>query len=242
MLHTGGMNTQSAPPRPYPFTLDQVTGKTSPPAVSEEEDRQRWEAVDAGQTPGEMSWKSVFTSLYGGDLSSTYSSRALHLQANGDEPETLAEMCTSPRSLVHLRDTEGMDTAEVAEHAVLLHEVAIYFAYWQERVLAKRAGYVVSLRGQGWTQVQIASLLGMTKQRVHAILEGRPTVGDEGARRRVVPLTPMEARVDRARAQADSEGDSEGDAQEQVAQTVRRAHQMDRAVGRGDEGRGGVTS
>lgn len=215
MLHPRDMNTQSTPPRPYPFTLDQVTGKAPPPAVSEEEDRQRWEAVDAGQTPGEMSWKSVFASLYGGDLSSTYSARALHLQANGDEPETLAEMCTNPRSLVHLRDAEGMGVGEVAEHAVLVHEVAIYFAYWQERVLAKRAGYVVSLREQGWTQVWIASLLGVTKQRVHAILGGQPPMRVGGEPYALTSLVERERKEDSL---------------------------MDRAVGRGDEGRGGVTS
>lgn len=170
------------PRRAYPFTLDQVTGKNPPPPLSEEEERQGWEAVDAaGPDPDEdrLGWEGTLSSLYNDGMDQTYPARALHLQNNGDSPETLMEMCQMPQQLRLLRDPEEMDADEAEEHATLINEVAVYFAYWENRVMEHRNRYIVRLWALGWTQPQIASLLGLTKQRVHTILESQPPLEEE---------------------------------------------------------------
>lgn len=119
-------------------------------------------------------WEYTFATLYADALGHTYPARAHYLQSHEATPPSLMEACASPRVMRMFQDPEDMDVQAVEEQAAFLNEVAAYFAYWENRAMEHRNNHVVRLRELGWGMPQIASLLGLSKQRVHVILEAAP--------------------------------------------------------------------
>lgn len=170
------MTDSPRPAHAYPFTLEQITGaRPAPPHPGAEEEMKQWEELpeldEASEGEG---WEYTFATLYADALGHTYPARAHYLQSHEATPPSLMEACASPRVMRMFQDPEDMDVQAVEEQAAFLNEVAAYFAYWENRAMEHRNNHVVRLRELGWGMPQIASLLGLSKQRVHVILEAAP--------------------------------------------------------------------
>lgn len=195
---------KSRPQRPYPFTVDQVTGKTPIPLLTMEEDLKRWAELDALEEVNPLQddgrgYGDVFNELYdGGNMDDSHADRALYLHAHGVNPQSLFEVCMYPKEIKLYGPGSEADAEDAQFSAAMLHEASVYFAFWARTIMTKRNEYIHRLRDLGWTQPEIASLLGVSKQRVHSILNS-PTAPslDEGYERRElynpeVPDSPSE--------------------------------------------------
>lgn len=170
------MTDSTRPTHTYPFSLEQITGsRPAPPRPNLEEEERQWDALpELPDAQSGMGWDYTFSTLYDGALDQTYAARAHYLQSHEATPPSLMEACASPRVMRMFQDPEDMDAQAVEEQAAFLNEVAAYFAYWENRAMEHRNNHIVRLRELGWGMPQIASLLGLSKQRVHAILEAAP--------------------------------------------------------------------
>lgn len=186
------MTDSPRPAHAYPFTLEQITGaRPAPPHPGAEEEMKQWEELpeldEASEGEG---WEYTFATLYADALGHTYPARAHYLQSHEVTPLSLAETCASPQRMRLFLTPEDLDAQGVESQAAYLNEVAAYFAYWGNQVMERRNRHIVRLRELGWGMPQIASLLGLSKQRVHAILES--TESDSGETVRVSNFAPEE--------------------------------------------------
>lgn len=107
----------------------------------------------------------------GGKL--TYLKRAARLSDYGWEPADLERLCSNPRELAKLPESDSLDNAgEKAEaFAALVHEASMYYGNGSTVALYRRSMYVARLSALGWSQTQLGSLIGVTKQRVQVMLK-----------------------------------------------------------------------
>lgn len=111
--------------------------------------------------------------LFSGAGRATYLKRAERLGNYGWVPEDLRRVCSNPREVAQLPGSDYSVTSEDQAEALaaLVHEASIYYSNGHSLALSLRLSYVARLSTSGWALSEVASLLGMTRQRVHAMLK-----------------------------------------------------------------------
>lgn len=159
---------------PYPF-IDPVAAL---PVGTPETINSAWAAADF---PAKQEWADLYMELFSGAGKQTYLKRAARLSDYGWEPEDLERVCSNPRELAKLPKVDSLlpDADSVVKMekeaealAALVHEASMYYGNGSAMALDRRTHYVARLSGLGWNQTQLASLVGVSKQRVQALLKG----------------------------------------------------------------------
>lgn len=187
------MNTPQDRPR-YPFPLPQIPTDTKKTEIAGKHEqalegggpgrllkefmetqaetiRDAWEAVDLKRP---KPWIKVFYTLFDGVGELYYPQRAERLSAYGWTPKDLESACTTGHTRQHSstptqpNDPWPEDAAEA--HAALWQEVTLYHSAAGARAARERTKASEHLVEAGWNQPQIGSLLGISKQRVHTVL------------------------------------------------------------------------
>lgn len=121
-------------------------------------------------------WQATFEDLFNGAGSATYLARAERLAGYGFEPQALREACENPRSVASFPDSEQRPEADVEAFAALAHEAALYYSTGYGMARDAELRFARRLISLGWLQPQVASLLGVSKQRVSKLLKQKRTV------------------------------------------------------------------
>lgn len=152
-------------PYPYPEPLS-----ARPAGISPDDE---WDASDL---PDKQGWRDVYGHLFSGMGSATYLKRAERLNGYGFTSDDLRRVCEYPRSVLALDAPDDAETGEQAEALLALtHEAFMYYSAATSVVLGRRDDYSKRLQDFGWSQTQIAHLLGMTRQRVSKFLKKSKT-------------------------------------------------------------------
>lgn len=159
------MTNPSRPQYPWPFPEP----ITAPDAQSADT------AWDETELANKREWKATFEDLFNGAGSLLYPARAERLAGYGYTPRALRQACSNPRAMAALSDLADQPESALEANAALAHEVALYYS----------AGYGVAreveldcarrLHSGGWSQPQVAALLGVTKQRMSKLLKQKRT-------------------------------------------------------------------
>lgn len=160
------MTTISRPRFPWPFPEPLGTESADDPSV-------QW---GNSMIPNKVQWQATFEDLFNGGGSATYLARAERLVGYGFVPEDLRQACANPRSVASLPEPEHRPEADVEAFAALAHEAALYYSNGYSVARGLEVGYGRRLIEVGWLQPQVAALLGVTKQRVSALLKQKRTV------------------------------------------------------------------
>lgn len=175
------MTDPNRPRFPYPHAAP--TGAHLP-----DEDLQAgWEASSLKE---KWQWLGIYEGLFSGMGRSTYLKRAERLSGYGFHPHSLSEVCSNPRFAAALPDSEKCDERNAEAYAALANEAALYYSTGYSMSRDAELGYSRRLIALGWFQLQVASLLGVTKQRVSALLkQKRTTFGPFSALPQIRPST-----------------------------------------------------
>lgn len=151
---------------PFPYTDPAVSRLLGSPETIND----AWAAADF---PAKQEWADLFMELFSGAGKLTYLKRAARLSDYGWEPADLERLCSNPRELAKLPESDSLDNAgEKAEaFAALVHEASMYYGNGSTVALYRRSMYVARLSALGWSQTQLGSLIGVTKQRVQVMLK-----------------------------------------------------------------------
>lgn len=131
-----------------------------------------WEASDLAD---KWQWRDAYEVLFNGMGTATYLRRAERLAGYGFAPQDLREACANPRSVASMPDSEQRPDEGVEAFAALAHEAALYYSTGYGLARELELGYARRLISLGWLQPQVASLIGVSKQRVSKLLKQKRT-------------------------------------------------------------------
>lgn len=150
------------PRYPYPYP-ELISGRAVGTNLNAE-----W---DASTLPNKQEWRNAYEHLFRGMGSVTYLKRAERLSGYEFTPDDLLRVCEHPWSVLALEAPDDVATDEPVEALLALtHEASMYHSTATSMVLGRRDNYSKRLQDFGWSQSQIANLLGMTRQRVSKFL------------------------------------------------------------------------
>lgn len=156
------MSTSPHPRYPYPYP-EPISARPVGTSLDDE-----WDASDL---PNKQEWRDAYEYLFNGMGSATYLKRAERLDGYEFTPTDLRQVCETPRSVLALGNPNDFAKDEPVEALLALtHEASMYYSVATWIVLGRRDNYSKRLQDFGWSQTQIANLLGMTRQRVSKFL------------------------------------------------------------------------
>lgn len=156
------MSASTHPRYPYPYP-EPISARPVGTSLDDE-----WDASDL---PDKQEWRDAYEYLFSGMGSATYLKRAERLDGYEFTPNDLRQVCEHPRSVLTLGNPDDFAKDEPVEALLALtQEASMYYSVATSMVLARRDTYSKRLQDFGWSQNQIANLLGMTRQRVSKFL------------------------------------------------------------------------
>ena len=160
--------TDTPRPRfPYPSTEPVEAPPTDADLNAE------WEASDLAD---KWRWRDVYEGVFSGMGRATYLARAERLSGYGFGPDALSRVCGNPREVAALPDPDVRSEDNAEAFSALAHEAALFYSGAYSLARQMELGYARRLIDVGWSQTQVASLLGVTKQRMSALLKQERTV------------------------------------------------------------------